>query len=115
MPSSTEISSLSLHDALPIWDGEELPGSIPAPLAPIPALGAVAGSATPPIPRSEEHTSELQSLRHLVCRLPPRSPLFPYTTLFRSGTGRSCREAFPLRSRPFLRLGPWPAAQPRPS
>src|SRR5262245_29962938 len=36
--------------------------------------------------RSEEHTSELQSLRHLVCRLlpPPVSPLFPYTTLFRS-------------------------------
>src|ERR1035438_6720140 len=37
--------------------------------------------------RSEEHTSELQSLRHLVCRLllemirrPPRSTLFPYTT-----------------------------------
>src|SRR5262245_45363228 len=33
--------------------------------------------------RSEEHTSELQSLRHIVCR-PTRSPLFPYTTLFRS-------------------------------
>src|SRR5262245_43065187 len=33
--------------------------------------------------RSEEHTSELQSLRHLVCR-PPTSTLFPYTTLFRS-------------------------------
>src|ERR1035441_8614749 len=62
----------------------------------------------PPTPRSEEHTSELQSLRHLVCRLllekkinnPPtahtvaRTPsartdahpsLFPYTTLLRSG------------------------------
>src|ERR1035441_2691551 len=58
--------------------------------------------------RSEEHTSELQSLRHLVCRLllekkslhrselghflrngrPPRSTLFPYTTLFRSGERR---------------------------
>src|ERR1039458_876099 len=42
--------------------------------------------------RSEEHTSELQSLRHLVLpplfvlmiRRPPRSTLFPYTTLFRS-------------------------------
>src|SRR5437899_3833795 len=38
--------------------------------------------------RSEEHTSELQSLRHLVCRLllppPSSSTLFPYTTLFRS-------------------------------
>src|SRR5947207_6336322 len=39
--------------------------------------------------RSEEHTSELQSHSDLVCRLlliplHPRSPLFPYTTLFRS-------------------------------
>src|SRR5690606_6327591 len=38
--------------------------------------------------RSEEHTSELQSRENLVCRLllrrPPRSSLFPYTTLFRS-------------------------------
>src|SRR5262245_36336271 len=32
--------------------------------------------------RSEEHTSELQSLRHLVCR--PTPTLVPYTTLFRS-------------------------------
>src|SRR5206468_2060732 len=41
--------------------------------------------------RSEEHTSELQSRSDLVCRLllprPPSSPLFPYTTLFRSMTG----------------------------
>src|SRR5687767_4174876 len=38
--------------------------------------------------RSEEHTSELQSLAYLVCRLllrpSPTSTLFPYTTLFRS-------------------------------
>src|SRR2546430_1978941 len=41
--------------------------------------------------RSEENTSELQSQSNLVCRLllvmirrPPRSTLFPYTTLFRS-------------------------------
>src|SRR5437660_777334 len=34
--------------------------------------------------RSEEHTSELQSRGHLVCRLAPTSTLFPYTTLFRS-------------------------------
>src|SRR5690554_2422686 len=38
--------------------------------------------------RSEEHTSELQSRPHLVCRLLlrrlPSSTLFPYTTLFRS-------------------------------
>src|SRR5699024_6588847 len=37
-------------------------------------------------PRSEEHTSELQSRFDLVCRLltSPTSPPFPYTTLFRS-------------------------------
>src|SRR3990167_1985711 len=41
--------------------------------------------------RSEEHTSELQSQSNLACplfflmiRRPPRSTLFPYTTLFRS-------------------------------
>src|SRR3990172_6834571 len=44
-----------------------------------------------PTRRSEEHTSELQSRLHLVfplfflmIRRPPRSTLFPYTTLFRS-------------------------------
>ena len=48
------------------------------------------------LPRSEEHTSELQSLMlisyavfclkkiFLMIRRPPRSTLFPYTTLFRS-------------------------------
>src|SRR5436309_857802 len=47
------------------------------------------------VPRSEEHTSELQSRENLVCRLlletlprPSRSTLFPYTTLFRSGGER---------------------------
>src|ERR1039458_4465290 len=30
---------------------------------------ARAGTASPELERSEEHTSELQSLRHLVCRL----------------------------------------------
>src|SRR3989338_5766721 len=46
--------------------------------------------------RSEEHTSELQSQFHLICRLlflrirrPPRSTLFPYTTLFRSSAWKT--------------------------
>src|ERR1035441_2392961 len=51
--------------------------------------------------RSEEHTSELQSLRHLVCRLllprPRRSTLFPSTTLFRS-TESSTRTPASARS-----------------
>src|SRR6478609_4843239 len=116
--ATTEIYTLSLHDALPIsWTR-----------GPSPRRSFVAWptrSAT----RSEEHTSELQSLAYLVCRLllekkkvhvdpaevrgthgprtavvllnhvdfrtgrlhvfflmirrPPRSTLFPYTTLFR--------------------------------
>src|SRR3990172_6917653 len=86
--ATTEISSLSLHDALPIWHSRpRRPARRPAPDPARP------GHAPPPAtPRSEEHTSELQSPLHLLCRLfflmirrPPRSPLFPYTTLFRSG------------------------------
>src|SRR5437899_9931859 len=37
--------------------------------AEIDARGAARRSEDPPVLRSEEHTSELQSLRHLVCRL----------------------------------------------
>src|SRR5437899_6650940 len=79
----SEIYSLSLHDALPIYGRLRQPA----------ALGLAAEAhpevlETPPelrhlvapdrerhdhvvdaAPRSEEHTSELQSLRHLVCRL----------------------------------------------
>src|SRR6266481_9663024 len=63
---TTEIYTLSLHDALPIF--ERLLG-----LAQLALLGAgaalqVAANAVV-VPRSEEHTSELQSQFHLVCRL----------------------------------------------
>src|SRR5947208_338073 len=54
--------------------------------------------------RSEEHTSELQSPDHLVCRLllpPPQLPtLSPYTTLFRS----SVRGQGPELGIPHLQL-----------
>src|SRR5438309_7338512 len=70
-PATTEIYTLSLHDALPIYlrargrarRHRDVPrrlrrsGDHPA------ALQAV------PRDRSEEHTSELQSQFHLVCRL----------------------------------------------
>src|SRR6266487_6821429 len=55
--ATTEIYTLSLHDALPIWT---------APCCPAPA--PTRSRCTPPT-RSEEHTSELQSPVHLVCRL----------------------------------------------
>src|SRR5690349_23148823 len=75
-PATTEIYTLSLHDALPIWGvdlGDDEPGQ----------LGPGDGGARrrvaavhDPQPgrrlvddRSEEHTSELQSRRDLVCRL----------------------------------------------
>src|SRR5438045_5235 len=66
-------------DAPVHWvSGKDLPDSTVDRIAPKKFIG----------PRSEEHTSELQSLRQLVCRLlhrrPPYSLLFSYTTLFRS-------------------------------
>src|SRR5215475_4852749 len=118
--ATTEIYTLSLHDALPIWAGRIC----------WKAQRARPGRASRRR-RSEEHTSELQSRENLVCRLllekkknhataavaaeptydtytgpgtaqpadqhiqssvlffflmirrPPRSTLFPYTTLFR--------------------------------
>src|SRR5205814_3753429 len=100
-PPPTAISTLPLHDALPIFSSvsSTASGSGPAGALDVPAtsesstswrpasrsrrgglagassrvasstrgtsttIGAAAGT------RSEEHTSELQSLRHLVCRL----------------------------------------------
>src|ERR1039458_10879029 len=55
--ATTEIYTLSLHDALPILGGCRTWQQSAEP-------GHDSGGK-----RSEEHTSELQSLRHLVCRL----------------------------------------------
>src|SRR5204863_9832144 len=68
--ATTEIYTLSLHDALPIWPSRKptrswrtvFPRSTAAPRQP--ALRAHREG-----PRSEEHTSELQLRRDLVCRL----------------------------------------------
>src|SRR5438045_6908209 len=76
------IYTLSLHDALPIYDDEELGGTGNGHVH---SLGRIThhGRQAPrllrypahgpkdpgQLQRSEEHTSELQSLRHLVCRL----------------------------------------------
>src|SRR5205823_10631465 len=95
-PSPPDIYPPSLHDALPIW--RQVPRRRPADGRPERALvpgghpvhrrqvvcgvaeepGAARGRAAaaegnhvqqPVKPRSEEHTSELQSLAYLVCRL----------------------------------------------
>src|SRR5205809_7956733 len=62
-PPPPDIYTLSLHDALPISEPH-------ARRADRDALPAVAELCRPGRgPRSEEHTSELQSRLHLVCRL----------------------------------------------
>src|SRR5436305_7382966 len=61
-PSTTEIYTLSLHDALPILGESHV---LKLALAPSIADRAIERM----ISRSEEHTSELQSRPHLVCRL----------------------------------------------
>src|SRR2546425_5175086 len=71
--ATTEIYTLSLHDALPISIAGVYPtGSTFKPIVAEAALST--GAITPSTPllcsgRSEEHTSELQSLAYLVCRL----------------------------------------------
>src|SRR5258708_28887486 len=57
---------LSLHDALPISSGVRAicAGPLPVAILPVTSSEAVSG-----VERSEEHTSELQSPDHLVCRL----------------------------------------------
>src|SRR5438552_12166561 len=68
----SEIYTLSLHDALPIYPGKRLrPRGLPEPRS---TSNAARPSARLPNTgtdsvRSEEHTSELQSPDHLVCRL----------------------------------------------
>src|SRR5690606_40350137 len=73
-PPSTEISPLSLHDALPISGplGSARPSRHCRDACPGRCRSAK-WSRLPggwwPTPRSEEHTSELQSRENLVCRL----------------------------------------------
>src|SRR5438552_9927132 len=79
-PVTTKIYTLSLHDALPIYqlesgskpscrstsEGRESVEAPPPPQPARPLPGCAEGAFGP---RSEEHTSELQSPDHLVCRL----------------------------------------------
>src|SRR2546422_7161637 len=70
--ATTEIYTLSLHDALPIYV-QDLHGTCGGGCrGDVPAAGDRAGhlrQLRQRAPRSEEHTSELQSRLHLVCRL----------------------------------------------
>src|SRR6266496_6628024 len=62
--ATTEIYTLSLHDALPISRARSTHG----PSAPL-QVRTSKQRKSPGGARSEEHTSELQSRRDLVCRL----------------------------------------------
>src|SRR5258708_14871933 len=68
--ATTEIYTLSLHDALPIsflGGAAYVTGYAIKGWGFTPELAMLASSGVKP--RSEEHTSELQSPDHLVCRL----------------------------------------------
>src|SRR3712207_9195358 len=65
--ATTEIYTLSLHDALPIWVRGAALWNRPGP--PRRAGWRAQVHHPPSPPRSEEHTSELQSRQYLVCRL----------------------------------------------
>src|SRR5438874_13416265 len=76
--ATTEIYTLSLHDALPIFRAERDEGPLVGLRAAVPRRGkdgnqaAIEKNLEPlrdALVRSEEHTSELQSRRDLVCRL----------------------------------------------
>src|SRR5262249_62356270 len=75
--ATTEIYTLSLHDALPISMNKKgiLVSDLPGPAQALEAEASKAlgendlGKAYFAAARSEEHTSELQSLTNLVCRL----------------------------------------------
>src|SRR5439155_23211437 len=82
--ATTDIYTLSLHDALPIYRGGEFfavgdaQGEIPR---------FEAGEHFRVHPRSEEHTSELQLRGHLVCRLLlEKKKQFPTRGTIPSGT-----------------------------
>src|SRR3712207_7593480 len=75
--ATTEIYTLSLHDALPIsssWPRTPTPSGRSSARwrpTPSPSTAAAPACSTPTWrpSRSEEHTSELQSRQYLVCRL----------------------------------------------
>src|SRR3712207_8361798 len=77
--ATTEIYTLSLHDALPIYRARAAPPAAwwavarrdrsPRPRGRMRPPNRRASRGRVPAPRSEEHTSELQSRQYLVCRL----------------------------------------------
>src|SRR5256885_8807237 len=73
--ATTEIYTLSLHDALPISScasrgcSVRRTSAVETPSSDVPDMTPTASAAVTRARRSEEHTSELQSPCNLVCRL----------------------------------------------
>src|SRR5258708_3272780 len=99
--ATTEIYTLSLHDALPICTGRSRRGPGRSRGRRAPACGSRCGASTAcrtgspratPLPpaRSEEHTSELQSPDHLVCRLLLEKKKYSKSKLTTTSTPISC-------------------------
>src|SRR2546430_13437720 len=91
--ATTEIYTLSLHDALPICP-ERRRGGAPAVLQADADETQRAGARRAYEPRSEEHTSELQSQSNLVCRLlleKKKKSTIPPPAQARRRNSRSCR------------------------
>src|SRR5258705_3244235 len=89
--ATTEIYTLSLHDALPICGSSSPVRGSTGSTTMVEQPGQIA------VERSEEHTSELQSLRHLVCRLLLEKkntdgalPHWPYVMRSKSATRTNC-------------------------
>src|SRR2546422_4865192 len=67
--ATTEIYTLSLHDALPIWVRTSCFWFGSSPSVGSSRISTSGSWISACARRSEEHTSELQSRLHLVCRL----------------------------------------------
>src|SRR2546425_7857208 len=68
--ATTEIYTLSLHDALPIYFARRYDLNVVGVIEEVPEIDPLPKHLTAlRLARSEEHTSELQSLAYLVCRL----------------------------------------------
>src|SRR5690349_23303820 len=67
--ATTDIYTLSLHDALPILLTDVCPYTLGLATSRSDEQGRRSFGHFSPLIRSEEHTSELQSRRDLVCRL----------------------------------------------
>src|SRR4051794_41964176 len=66
---TTQTYTLSLHDALPIFAADGVAEHLADQPLPGPAAELLEAELLDILARSEEHTSELQSPVHIVCRL----------------------------------------------